>query len=65
MGKKSSRVAIYEIREILGELPLSSEELAGELEELIKSYGKSAKMGVGILEMWCGKLKSGVLARDL
>jgi hypothetical protein len=65
VGKKSSRVAIYEIREILGELPLSSEELAGELEELIKSYGKSAKMGVGILEMWCGKLKSGVLARDL
>ena len=64
-GKKSDHVAPYEIREILQELPMSSEELAEELESLIKGYGKRAKIGVGILEMWCGKLKSGVLAKDL
>lgn len=64
-GKKNDHIATYEIRELLTELPMSSEELAEELESLIKTYGKKARIGVGILEMWCGKLRSGVLAGDL
>ena len=55
----------YEIRELLGELPLSSQELGEELDQLIKSYGKKAKMGIGVLELWRDKLKSGIRVEDL
>lgn len=64
-GKKSDHIATYEIRELLSELPMSSEELAEELDSLIRSYGKKARIGIGVLEMWRDKLKNGVLAGDL
>ena len=54
-----------EIRELLAELPMSSEELSQELDSLIRSYGKKARIGVGVLEMWRDKLKNGILAGDL
>lgn len=65
MGKKKDQIMIYEIRELLQELPLDNQELGEELEQLIKGYGKKAKIGIGILEGWCEKLKSGVRAGDL
>ena len=55
----------YEVRELLGELPLSGQELGEELDQLIKGYGKKAKVGIGVLELWCDKLKSGVPVEDL
>ena len=44
---------------------MSSEELSQELDSLIRSYGKKARIGVGVLEMWRDKLKNGILAGDL
>ena len=64
-GKKNDHIATYEIRELLAELPMSSEELSQELDSLIRSYGKKARIGVGVLEMWRDKLKNGILAGDL
>ncbi len=64
-GKKNTQLMTYEVRELLGELPLSSQELGEELDQLIKSYGKKAKMGIGVLELWRDKLKSGIRVEDL
>lgn len=64
-GKKSDQVMTYEVRELLEELPMTGRELAEELDQLLKGYGKKAKMGVGILEMWREKLRSGTDVRDL
>lgn len=64
-GKKNDHIATYEILQLLSELPMGSEALAEELDSLIKSYGKKAKIGVGVLEMWRDKLRSGISPEDL
>lgn len=64
-GKKHDHIATYEIRQLLSELPMSGEALVEELDSLIKSYGRKAKIGVGVLEMWRDKLKSGVSPENL
>ena len=58
-------IEIYETKELLKELPLSTEELAEELEQLIKGYGRKAINGIGVLENWCGLLKKGIPVEDL
>ncbi len=65
LGKRHTNYITYETKELLKELPLSTEELAEELEQLIKGYGRKAINGIGVLENWCGLLKKGIPVEDL
>lgn len=49
LGKRHTNYITYETKELLKELPLSTEELAEELEQLIKGYGRKAINGIGVL----------------
>ncbi|MCI9148035.1 MAG: hypothetical protein HFG73_07185 [Hungatella sp.] len=65
VGKKDKSQIIYKVRQVLEQLPLSNEELAGELEELVRGIGKQAVTGIGILERWVEELKCGASVEEL
>ena len=65
MGKRDQSQMVYKVRQVLEELPLSNEEMAKELEELVQGLGKKAITGIGILERWVDELKSGIPVDEL
>lgn len=65
VGKRDQSQMVYKVRQVLEELPLSNEEMAKELEELVQGLGKKAITGIGILERWVDELKSGIPVDEL
>ncbi len=55
----------YYVHQILLELPLSSGELADELDRLIQRYAKQAVNGIGIWEKWRDDLRNGQTVKEL
>lgn len=65
VGKKDKSQIIYKARRVLEQLPMSNEELAAELEELVRQLGQKAVNGVGLLERWADELRCGTSADEL
>lgn len=57
-GRRNSFYA-YQIRLLISELPLSSTEVAEELDEILKKVGKKAINGISLVEKWRDELKNG------
>ena len=65
VGKKDKSQIIYRVRQVLEELPLTNEELAVELTQLVNELGKKAVNGIGILERWVQELTDGASVEEL
>ncbi len=65
VGKKDKSQIIYRVRQVLEELPLTNEELAVELTQLVQELGKQAVNGIGILERWVQELTDGASVEEL
>ncbi len=65
VGKRDQTQLVYNVRQVLEELPLGNEEMAEELKLLVEGIGKKAVNGAGILERWVDELKSGTQAGEL
>ncbi len=58
-GARDSSVAVYHIRQLIEELPISNTELAEELDGYIKKSRTKAVNGIGLLEKWRDELRDG------
>lgn len=58
-GAKNSSVAVYHIRQLIEELPMSNTELADELDGYIKKSRSKAVNGIALLEKWRDELRDG------
>lgn len=56
---------VFMIRQLLPELPLTSDELADELDELLRRMKGKAVNGIGVLEQWRDSLRGGLTADRL
>ncbi len=57
LGKNFS--AVYLIRQVMKELPLTKGQLADELDQAIQANKKRAVVGIGLMEQWRDALRSG------
>lgn len=58
-GARNSSVAVYQIRQLIQEMPMSNTELADELDGYIKKSRAKAVNGIGLLEKWRDELRDG------
>lgn len=63
--KDGNSIPSYLLRQLLSELPLTNEELAGELDEIIRRRNGKLDNGITILEHWRDGLWSGVSVEKL
>ena len=63
--KDGNSIPSYLLRQLLSELPLTNEELASELDEIIRHRNGKRDNGIAILEHWRDGLWSGVSAEKL
>ncbi len=63
--KDGNSMPSYLLRQLLSEIPMSNEELAKELDEIIQHRSAKLNNGVAILEHWRDGLRSGVSVEKL
>lgn len=63
--KDGNSIPSYLLRQLLNELPMTNEELAAELDEIIRRRNGKLDNGIAILEHWRDGLWSGVAVEKL
>ncbi len=59
------KLKIFQLQELLKELPVGNQELAEELDALLEKNKKHALSGIGILEKWRENLRNGARVEEL